>query len=65
MMKGGDRARSPPSSFPACAAVILLPFPSFLERRSGPDPLAYMQPMKPLARPPLVAGARRVERVPG
>jgi len=59
-MKGGDRARSPPSSFPARAAVILLPFPLVLERRTVTGPLGYMEPKNPLGAPPLAA-----ERVRG
>lgn len=58
--KGGDRARSPPSSFHAWAAVILLPFPLVARTPLLDGPLAYMEPKKPL-----VAGVQRVEQVPG
>lgn len=60
--KGEDRARSPPSSFHACAAVILLPFPLVARTPLLDGPLAYMERKKPLGAPPIVAD---VERVPG
>jgi hypothetical protein len=60
MREGGDRARAPPSSFHAWAAVILLPFPLVARTPLRDGPLAYMEPKKPL-----VAGVQRVERVPG
>lgn len=60
----GRRQLAPPHFLSFAPGGYVVPNPTRPGHSVITDP-PYMQPMKPLATPTLVAGARRVERVAG